>query len=191
MCRVLLIAWVSFLTVACTAPLAPEVRKQLDPNLDFTTVQADPARYRGQALLLGGSVVAVRSHAEGSYLEVQRWELNRWGEPLELADAGDRFLVHSRQLLDADRYTPGRLVTLGGTVSGTVNAGNEANDERIVLFDLLDIHLWETPFRYGLHPNPDPGQPEYIAPHNPGPDQPYDPTPWAYPYSPYWYRHRQ
>jgi outer membrane lipoprotein len=191
MFRTMLIAGMSFLAVACTAPLSPEVREKLDLNLAFATVQADPDRYLGQSLLLGGSVVALHSNSEESYLEVQRWELNRWGEPLDLADAGDRFLVRSPKLLDSDRYTPGRLVTLGGTVSGTVNAGNEDHDERILLFELLDIYLWDTPFRYGLHPNSGPGQPEYIAPQHPGPAQPYDPTPWAYPYSPHWYRNQQ
>ena len=36
----------------------------------------------------------------------------------------------------------------------------------------------------------DPNQPEYVTPQDPGPDHPYDPTPWAFPYSPSWYRHQ-
>jgi starvation-inducible outer membrane lipoprotein len=190
MFRYLLIACTVLLTTACAIPLAPGVREKLDPDLDFAAVQADPPRFQGKALMLAGSIVTLRSHEQGSLLELLRWEVNRWGEPLALAEAGNRFLVRTGQPLDTDLYTRGRLVTLGATVSGTAIVTVNERDETAPLFELLEIHLWETPFRYGLHPNPDPSQPEYIAPRDPGPGHPYDPTPWAYPYSPYWYRNQ-
>lgn len=176
------------LVTGCTAPLAPEVRGKLDPDLEFATIQADPQRFQGKSLMLGGSIVSLKTDDQGSLLEILRWDLNRWGEPLELADAGERFLVRTPQQLDSDRYSRGRLVTLGATLSGTANITSNEREESALLFDLLEIHLWDTPFRYGLHPNPDPGVPEYVAPKDFGPNHPYDPTSWAYPYSPFWYR---
>ena len=185
-----LIASTVLLAAACAAPLSPEVRGRLDTGLTFAEVQADPQRCQGKDLMLGGSIVALISDEQGSLLELLRWEVNRWGEPLALAETGDRFVVRTGQQLNPDLFTAGRLVTLGATVSGAAVVKINERDETVPRFDLLEIYLWETPFRYGLHPNPDPGQPEYIAPQNPGPDHPYDPTPWTYPYSPYWYRNR-
>ena len=140
--------------------------------------------------MLGGSIVNLTNDDQGSQLEILRWELNRWGEPLALAEAGDRFLVRTPRSLDADRYTRGRLVTLGGTVHGTASILVNEQEKNVLLLELLDIHLWDTPFRYGLHQNPDPGDPESVAQTQPGPNHPYDPTPWRYPYSPFWYRTR-
>ena len=176
------------LVTGCAAPLAPEIVETIDPELEFTAIQADPEHYLGKALMLGGSIVSLKGDDQGSLLEVLRWELNRWGEPLALAETGDRFLVRTSRALDTGRFTRGRLVTLGGTLQGTASVIINEREERVPLFNLLEIHLWDTPFRYGLHPNPDPGAPEYVAPTDPGPNHPYDPTPWSYPYSPYWYR---
>jgi len=187
MLKTLLLIAMPLLATACTS-LSPDVREQITPGLDFAAVQADPSAHVGQSLMLGGALVELRSEGEGSVLQLLRWDLNRWGEPLALAESGDRFLVRSREPLDAEIYTPGRLVTLIGTVGGTGTINYQLRDETVLLFDLQQLHLWDTPFRYGLHPNPDPNQPEYVAPQNPGADQPYDPTPWNFPYSPSQYR---
>jgi len=189
--RILLVAMFgAFMLSGCITPLAPEVKDKLDPGLDFATVQADPQQFQGKSLLLGGSIVNLKNDAQGSLLEILRWDLNRWGEPLALAEAGDRFLVRTPRQLDADLYTRGRPVTLGGTLNGTAIITINEHEESALLFDLLGIHLWDSPFRYGLHPNPDPGAPEYVAPADFGPNHPYDPTSWAYPYSPFWYRNK-
>lgn len=177
------------IVVGCTAPLSPEVRTKLDPDLDFAAVQTEPQRYLGKSLMLGGSIVSLKTADQGSILEVLRWDLDRRGEPLVLSETGDRFLVRTPERLDDELFSRGRLVTLGGTVQGQDTVIINDREESVPLFNLLGIHLWDTPFRYGLHPNPDPGAPEYVAPTNPGPDHPYDPTPWDYPYSPYWYRY--
>ena len=187
MLNTLLLIVTLLLAAACTS-LTPEVREQVTPGLDFAAVQTAPASHIGQSLMLGGAVVEVRDEEGGSVLQLLRWDLNRWGEPLALAESGDRFLVHSRDPLDAELYTPGRLVTLVGTVNGTGTINYQLRDETVLLFELQQLHLWDTPFRYGLHPNPDPNQPEYVAPRDPGADQPYDPTPWNFPYSPSQYR---
>ena len=176
------------LLAGCIHPLASGTRAKLDPAPDYAAVSANPQHYVGRSLLLGGSIAGVNNSKEGSLLEILRWDVNRWGEPLALSEQGDRFLVQTREPLDDRLYSRGRLVTLGATLRGTATIVINDREEQVPLFDLLEMHLWETPFRYGLHPNPDPGMPEYVPPTDPGPDHPYDPTPWAYPYSPYWYR---
>lgn len=188
--NLLLVLLGAFLLAGCTAPLAPEVRQELDPDLDYAMLQAEPQRYLGKSLQLGGSIVNLNTDERGTVLEILRWDLDRRGEPLVLAETGDRFLVRTPERLDDELYSRGRLVTLGGTLVGTVHLEGNHREESVLLFDLLGAHLWDTPFRYGLHPNPDPGAPEYLAPTGPGPNQPYDPTPWSYPYSPFWYRVR-
>lgn len=187
MLKTLMLIVMPLLAAACTS-LTPEVREQVTPGLDFAAVQADPSGHVGQSLMLGGALVELRDEGDGSILQLLRWDLNRWGEPLALAESGDRFLVRSREPLDAELYTPGRLVTLIGTVGGTGTINHQMREETVLLFDLQQSHLWDTPFRYGLHPNPDPNQPEYVAPRDPGPNHPYDPTPWNFPYSPSQYR---
>lgn len=184
----LLVILFAVLLAGCVAPLDAEVRRQLDPRIDYTAVRSAPQEHLGVSLLLGGSIVELVESDEGALLQIRRWHLTRSGEPLMPVLEDDRFLVNVVQPLDPKEYDRGRLVTLGGTLSGSglVLVGGQA--ELVPVFELLDLHLWETPFRYGRHPNADPGAPEYVAPADPGPSHPYDPTPWVYPYAPHWYR---
>lgn len=190
MLKLLSIVCAGFLAAACTSPFSPDARSRLDASLTYADILKDPVRFTGQSLMLAGALSSLSSDERGSRLEILRWEVNRWGEPTTLAEAGERFVVLTPQPLDSDRFTRGRLVTLVGTVAGKTELAVNLRRETVPSFDLVEIHLWETPFRYGLRDGPDPGQPEYIPPRDPGPDHPYDPTPWDYPYSPYWYRAR-
>jgi hypothetical protein len=62
------------------------------------------------------------------------------------------------------------------------------HDYRYPLLDLLEIHLWKSPFRYGIH-HYDPAYPVYVGSEDDDFDRhPYDPGYSSYPYSPYWYR---
>ena len=56
------------------------------------------------------------------------------------------------------------------------------------VLDLTEIHLWESPFRYGTHPHFGPDYPVYVGPRDGIERHPYDANYSIYPYTPYWYR---
>lgn len=178
----------SLLLTGCISPLPRTALDKVDRQTSFAMVADNPSAYLDRHLLLGGVVLAVEEMDEGSLLEVMEWRLTPWGEPLALHEAGRRFLVRSAQQLDPGRYQPGRLVTLTGVVLGSETRLRGEHPHNYPLFALEEIHLWRSPFRYGIHPHPDPQFPYYVGPEDYDRSHPYDPGYSAYPYTPYWYR---
>ena len=178
------------LLASCISPLPRQAMEQVDRNTPFALVAKNPGAYLDRQLLLGGVVISVEQDQEGekSLLEVIEWRLTPWGEPLALDEAGRRFLVRSSQQLDPGEFQTGKLVTLTGTVIGSETRLVGENPYLYPLFALKEIHLWENPFRYGIHPHPDPQFPYYVGPEDYRRSHPYDPGYSAYPYTPYWYR---
>ncbi len=184
----LIIIIVTLLLSACMHPISSETRKQVSPDTTFAMVSENPSAFLDQHILLGGVVISINNAEEGAVLEVMEWSLNRWGEPLSLQEAGRRFLVKTPDPLDPEIYAPGRLVTLAGKVLGKEPRLLGEQEYNYPVFNLTEIYLWDSPFRYGLSPHYDPSYPRYVGPEDHGRSHPYDPGYYSYPYTPFWYR---
>lgn len=176
------------LVANCTHVISKEARLAVDPAATFAAVKADPAAHKGQTLLLGGVVVGLQVEPQGSTLEVFRWKLDRWGEPVAVDERAGRFLVRTDRLLDPVLYDPGRLVTLTGMVEGAETRPLGEITYSYPVFRLGESYVWETPFRYGIHRHPNIYVPYYVGPEDYGRTSPYDPGYYTYPYTPYWLR---
>jgi len=183
-----ILALLLLLAAACTHVISPEARTGIDPEATFAAVKAAPDAYRGKTLMLGGVIVSSTVDPSGSALEVFRWKLDRWGEPVAVDETAGRFLAASEGLLDPAIYAPGRLVTLTGTANGETTRPLGQISYRYPVFQIGEIYLWETPFRYGIHHHPNIYVPYYVGPEAFGRTSPYDPGYYTYPYTPYWIR---
>jgi len=186
--KVYALALLLLLATGCTHVISKEARMSIDPEVTFAEVKASPTAYQGKTLLLGGVIVGDHIEPSGSTLEIFRWKLDRWGEPVAVDETAGRFLAVTDRLLDPALYAPGRLVTLTATVSGeTMRPLGEISYSYPVL-RINEIYLWETPFRYGIHRHPNIYVPYYVGPETSGRTSPYDPGYYTYPYTPYWIR---
>lgn len=181
-------ALTSLLLSACMHPISEPARERVDPAITSAMISENPQGFLDRQILLGGVVIALEAADTGCTLELMEWQLNRWGEPAYLDDSGRRFLIESPKPLDPSVYEPGTLVTLSGIVAGQETRKLDAHDYDYPVLTLTEIHLWETPFRYGIHRNQDPAFPNYIGGDDGIERHPYDPGYSVYPYTPYWYR---
>ena len=173
--------------LACS-PISKESRENIAPEVTFAMVSENPSAFLDKHLMIGGVVMSVEEESGGSVLELMEWQTNRWGEPLSLDDSGRRLLIRSESKLDPGQYQTGRLVTFSGKVTGSETRLLGENPYRYPVFIPEEIHLWQSPFRYGIHPHPDAQFPYYVGPEDYGRGHPYDPGYYSYPYTPYWYR---
>ncbi len=184
----LLIIFLTLLLASCVHPISKEARKQADPQTTFAMVSENPKAFLEDHLVLGGVVIDLESTEEGSILEIMEWRLSRWGEPMYLDNSGRRFLVKTSEILDSVIYEPGTLVTLAGIVLGHETRLLGEHEYDYPVFDMTEVHLWESPFRYGIHRYPDPAYPHYVGGDDDTHKNPYDPGYSIYPYTQYWYR---
>lgn len=184
----LLIIVLPLLLAACVHPITKETRQKIDPGASLAMVSENPMAFIDQHLIVGGVVMAIENGVEGSILEVMEWRLNRWGQPSSLDDAGRRFLVKTSEMLDPAIYEPGTLVTLAGNVLGHEARLLGEHEYDYPVFNLTEIHLWKSPFRYGIHSNPDPAYPYFIGQDDDPYRHPYDSGYNPYPFTQFWSR---
>lgn len=183
----LTILLLSSLGLSCS-PLSKPAIDKVERTASLAMVAEAPDRFIGKHLLLGGTIIRLEKTADGTTLEILSWETTPWGEPLFISESGQRVLVKSTSVFDPELYQAGRLVTLIGIVTGSEAHIIRDNPYHYPVFALEEIHLWNSPYRYGIHPHPDPQFPYYVGPEERGRSHPYDPGYYAYPYTPYWYR---
>jgi outer membrane lipoprotein len=175
------------LLAACAAQISEETLSRVDRDTTLSMVHESPDSAIGKQLLLGGSIVSIDSDERSTVLEILEWHLNSYGEPLYVDDAGLKFLVATDQALDHINEA-GMLVTMAGVVTGKETRLKDGVEYTYPTFELLEIHLWDTPLRYGTHRNQDPNYPHYPGATDNEMRNPYDPGYRDYPYSPYWLR---
>jgi outer membrane lipoprotein len=187
-CPIVLMALAALLFSGCMHVISPQARDAVDQETTFAQVRTDPERHEGKTLLLGGVIVDIRIEKDGTTLEIYRWKLDRWGEPIAVDETGGRFLARTDRLLDPALYDPGRLITLTATVKGRETHPLGQIEYSYPVFHLDESYPWETPFRIGIHRHPNIYVPYYVGPERPGRTSPYDPGYYTYPYTPYWIR---
>lgn len=175
---------------ACVHPLSQEAREQVDPELTLEMVSESPSAYLNQKILLGGAIVKNEETETGSLLEIMQWQLNSLGEPSYIDDDARRFLLESEEWLDPEVYEPGLLLTLAGTVLGEEYRLLEEQEYPYPLIGLLEAHVWESPYRYGIYRNIDPAYPNPVQNNETLQRNPYDPGYIDYPYTQFWYRNK-
>ncbi|MDI6853679.1 MAG: Slp family lipoprotein [Deltaproteobacteria bacterium] len=110
---------------------------RLDPGapLDFAALQADPARFKGKTVVLGGEIISVSLKDDKSLLAVSQQELSPSLEPY--GPAHGTFYVLSDEFLPPSYYIAKRKVTVAGVVQGT--------HEGAPLLKARQIHLGSYP----------------------------------------------
>lgn len=179
----------SWALAGCASHVLPEhAREQVDPSVDFTMVKADPQRYAGTTLMLGGRIIENRALADGSLLEILKYTTDRRGRPLEVDEEGGRLLVRSQRFLDPEIYGKERLVTFTATVRGEETRTLNERQYVYPAFDLRALYVWRSPFpgyydqRYPYHFRPLWYDPWY---------DPFWPTRHPWYRDPFWPRHRR
>lgn len=127
---------------ACAPVISPQLMQQVDRDLDFGTLAADPQAARGKVVLLGGTIVQAVPRPGETEIEVVQKRLFSSGEP-RLTDASQgRFLVVVDRFLDPAIYKPDRDLTVAGTVSGATMRRIGETDYRYPVIAAGEIHLW-------------------------------------------------
>lgn len=119
-----------FTAAACAPPFTRDLR-------------ADPERYRGARLLLGGTVISVRNAPEGGVIEILHQPLDRRARPRHADRSEGRFLAQTGEFLDPAVYHAGREISIIGTVSGTATLRLDEVEYRYPLLKVAALHLWQ------------------------------------------------
>lgn len=127
------------LLAGCGPVISPNLMRQAGPPVNFAELAAQPEKFPGRTVVLGGEVMSVKPQNGGSLLLVDQRPLDAQLRPVEKAASGGSLAVASDRWLASDAYVPQRKVTVAGVVQGRLNGAP--------LIKAREIYLWEHPFK--------------------------------------------
>ena len=108
----------------------------------FDQLQQQPEKYRGETVLLGGKIVAVRVEAGATELVVLQLELSSSTRPTDNDNSQGRFLVRSDQFMDPAIYPQGTLISVVGRLKGAETRNIGEMPYRYPVVDVIEIKKW-------------------------------------------------
>lgn len=168
------------LIAGCGSVISTGVLKQLDRTVAISTVQAEPALYKGRKVLWGGVIISSENRVDSTLIEVLATPLTTRDLPAgaEQGSSG-RFLVEAPGFLDTVIYSPEKGITVAGTVKGVTTKKIGQMSYPYPVIEPIEIHLLDKTDVSGYRDYYYPTYYPYYWPY-----YPYPGYPWYYPYHP-------
>ncbi len=189
--RLLLVAALAIVSAACS-PLSPAVRSDAVAGVPFTALLADPDRWRGATVILGGYILETENLGSETLVRLLQTPLTPGDEPGPRDGSLGRFQVACGGFLDPEVYREGRRLTVAGRVLGADMRSVAGARVPYLLLQAVEIHLWKEyaaarpypayyPYGYDgwydpfYWPRPYFHRPRFYRPHPPRPHPPGPP----------------
>jgi starvation-inducible outer membrane lipoprotein len=111
---------------------------------NFAALRANPEKYQGKLVILGGEVISASRQDGKSLLAVNQRELDPRLQPYG-PGYGGTFYVESDEYLSPSSYAANRKVTVAGVVRGRVNGAPLLQARQIHLGDYPPWEKWYYP----------------------------------------------
>jgi outer membrane lipoprotein len=130
------------LLAGCTHVISKEVLQDVDTSVSFMQLSKDPEAYTGQTVICGGDVIETQNLSDKTLVVVLQRPLGSRGEP----SAGDvsegRFIIQTPGFLDPAIYSPGRKLTVAGTVAGKEVRPLGEIEFTYPIIEKRELYLW-------------------------------------------------
>jgi outer membrane lipoprotein len=173
-----LLAIAACVSACATSQLVtPELKPHIARDVSFEALKADPQKYQGRLLVLGGKVLNAKRLKDQTQIEVLQLPLNSADGPIpDLSLSRGRFLAYQTEFLDPATLPPGTLISMVAEVLGSKT---QPLDEVEYTYPTVKIRRYKIWPQYERPPYP------YYSPWYPYWDR------WGYPFwdpwtIPYW-----
>jgi outer membrane lipoprotein len=130
------------LLAGCAHVISKGVLQEVDTSVSFAQLSKDPEAYQGKTVLVGGDVIETQNLSDKTLVVVLQRPLGRRGEP----GAGDisegRFIIQTPGFLDPAIYSPGRKLTVAGTVVGKEVRPLGEIEYTYPVIEKRELYLW-------------------------------------------------
>lgn len=135
------------LMVGCASSpdVIPEaLEPQIDRNVTFNQIVADPEAYKGKTVVIGGEVLKAKGLRGGTQLEVLQLPLESTQRPTpQRTQSQGRFLAQNKEFLDPATFTDGMPVTIVAEVTGSATQRLDEVEYRYPTLEIKHLHIWD------------------------------------------------
>ena len=129
----------AMLMAGCASDVPIGVAKEVVPAIDFIDMQKDIARYRGQRVRYGGTLVKVSNRDSTTELEILSLPLESNGLPDTFAKPQGRFIARLDGFVDPESIKKGSRVTVAGILQGEKQ---QKIDEYLYRYPVIEADSW-------------------------------------------------
>jgi outer membrane lipoprotein len=130
------------LLAGCAHVISKEVLQDVDTSVSFMQLSKDPDAYTGKTVIFGGNVIETQNLSNKTLIVILQHPLGSRGEP----SAGDvsegRFIITTSGFLDPAIYSPGRKLTVAGTVAGKEVRPLGEIEYTYPIIEKRELYLW-------------------------------------------------
>ncbi len=139
--------WLALALMGCGPAISPilvrEARQEPGAPASFAELRANPEKYLGKPVILGGEVISVSLKDGKSLLAVNQQDLDPRLQPQ--GPGYGTFYAESREFLSPSFYVAKRKVTVAGVVKGRLNGAPLLEARQIHLGDYPPWQKWYYP----------------------------------------------
>jgi outer membrane lipoprotein len=137
----------SLLVVSGCAPvISQKTLESVDREIRFSDIVKDPDKYRGQKVVLGGTIVSIDNKEEKTEIEVLDQPLNRQLKPTDPERSEGRFIAVFEGFKDPALYSRNRRITVAGVFKGIVKRKVGEMDYGYPVVESQEHYLWRSAY---------------------------------------------
>jgi outer membrane lipoprotein len=130
------------LLVGCAHVISKGVLQEVDTSISFTQLSKAPEAYQGKTVLVGGDVIETQNLLDKTQIVILQRPLGSRGEP-GMGDVSEgRFIIQTPEFLDPAIYSPGRKLTVAGTVVGKEMRPLGEIEYTYPIIEKRELYLW-------------------------------------------------
>jgi outer membrane lipoprotein len=153
---ILLLMIVTTVSATGCAGVSSGIKAQGAELVAFQALEQNPGQYQGKTVILGGYVLEIRDLGGNTLISVLQAPLDFRYQPKSKDLSQGRFVTLYNGTLDSTAYTPGRQITLRGTVARAAKETVESCPSPCIQIHSEAIHLWEDYSDVNYKPWPQP-----------------------------------
>ena len=124
------------------AVMSKDVTRDALRERPFAEMVQQTEQYIGQTLILGGYIVSMENKNDGTRLVAVHAPLGAGQQPKSKDLSKGRLIITHDGFLDPEVYTKDRVITVGGTVSGSSKTDDSTLPYPYLRIQAREIHLW-------------------------------------------------
>ena len=129
---------------ACTHAMTRELREAVQPDLTFKDIVNAPEDYAGSQFIWGGFIATGKVDETGTFLEIVQNPIENDGSIIDTDVSEGRFIAFfPGRRLDPAIYEQGRVMTIGGTLTGTITGKLADNEYVFPVLEVAESQLWK------------------------------------------------
>lgn len=139
----LLAAGVLAILAGCGPVISDEVLKTVDRDVEFRAVAQDPAQYKGQSVVFGGTILNVENRENITEMEVVQEGMNSQLKPVDRGESAGRFIARFNQFMDPAIFSAGKRITVAGIITDVETRPLGKGTYRYPVIESKEHYLWE------------------------------------------------